>query len=170
MNGVLFGIDLDSYIKHYGIKEKSGRYPFGSGDDPYQRITRGSLSKKQQKQLISKARQRAAVEMRINHKPKTEESKKKVTDLTEDELRREINRMTLQRQYMNLLKEMTPSEVKKTESRGKKFVTNLVENVGSATITNLSSGILTYYGGKAVNKLAGESVFDIKPMPLAKKK
>lgn len=34
----LFGIekDSDSDISHYGIKRRSGRYPWGSGDDPYQ--------------------------------------------------------------------------------------------------------------------------------------
>lgn len=26
----------DDYLKHYGIKRRSGRYPWGSGDDPYQ--------------------------------------------------------------------------------------------------------------------------------------
>lgn len=26
----------DDYLKHYGIKRRSGRYPYGSGDDPYQ--------------------------------------------------------------------------------------------------------------------------------------
>lgn len=173
MQGVLFGVDLSSYISHYGVKEKSGRYPFGSGDDPYQRITRGSLSKKQKKQLISKARQRAAVEMRINHKPKTEKPekpKKKVTDLTEEELRREIDKMMLQKRYMDLLKSMSPPEVEKTESIGKKIVTRFKEEIGPNTIANLSTGVLTYYGGKIINKAVGESVFDIKPMPLSSKK
>lgn len=29
--------DLDDFIEHYGIKRRSGRYPWGSGDNPYQR-------------------------------------------------------------------------------------------------------------------------------------
>lgn len=169
MDNVLTGVDLTSHISHYGIKEKSGRYPYGSGDDPYQRITRASLSKKQKKALLKKAKQKE-LEMRIKKTKQEAPKQKPITELSEEELRREINRMTLQKQYANLLREMSPSDTKKTESRGKKFVLNLVENVGSATITNLSSGLLTYYGGKAVNKFAGENVFDIKPMPLSKKK
>ena len=30
-------IDEDKYLRHYGILRKSGRYPWGSGDDPEQR-------------------------------------------------------------------------------------------------------------------------------------
>lgn len=30
-------IPFENYIKHYGIPRKSGRYPWGSGDNPYQR-------------------------------------------------------------------------------------------------------------------------------------
>ena len=26
----------DDYLMHYGVKRRSGRYPWGSGDNPYQ--------------------------------------------------------------------------------------------------------------------------------------
>ena len=26
----------DDILLHYGVKQRSGRYPWGSGDDPYQ--------------------------------------------------------------------------------------------------------------------------------------
>ena len=26
----------DEFLEHYGIKRRSGRYPWGSGEDPYQ--------------------------------------------------------------------------------------------------------------------------------------
>ena len=26
----------DIYLKHYGMPRRSGRYPYGSGEDPYQ--------------------------------------------------------------------------------------------------------------------------------------
>ena len=29
-------IDEDAYLEHYGVKRRSGRYPYGSGDRPYQ--------------------------------------------------------------------------------------------------------------------------------------
>ena len=28
--------DRENYLEHYGIKRRSGRYPWGSGEDPYQ--------------------------------------------------------------------------------------------------------------------------------------
>jgi hypothetical protein len=34
---VTFVVDEDNYLKHYGIRRKSGRYPWGSGEDEYQR-------------------------------------------------------------------------------------------------------------------------------------
>ena len=34
-------IKKEGYIKHTGVLEKSGRYAWGSGDDPYQRLRRG---------------------------------------------------------------------------------------------------------------------------------
>ena len=27
---------MEDYLLHYGIKRKSGRYPWGSGENPYQ--------------------------------------------------------------------------------------------------------------------------------------
>lgn len=30
-------IDVEDYLKHYGIPRRSGRYPWGSGENPYQR-------------------------------------------------------------------------------------------------------------------------------------
>ena len=31
-----FGEVNDEFLEHYGIKRRSGRYPWGSGEDPYQ--------------------------------------------------------------------------------------------------------------------------------------
>lgn len=169
MDNVLTGADLTSYISHYGIKEKSGRYPYGSGEDPYQRITRASLSKKQKKALLKKAKQKE-LEMRVKKTKQEAPKQNPITELSEEELRRKIERLTLQKRYVDLLKSMTPSEVEKTESVGKKIITTFKEEVGPTTIANLSSGLLTYYGGKIINKAVGEKVFDIKPMPLSAKK
>ena len=35
----------DEYLEHYGIKRRSGRYPWGSGDDPYQHTNGDFLSR-----------------------------------------------------------------------------------------------------------------------------
>ena len=36
---------MSDELKHYGIKRKSGRYPWGSGENPYQRDNRGFLQR-----------------------------------------------------------------------------------------------------------------------------
>ena len=35
----------DDSLKHYGVKRRSGRYPWGSGDDPYQHDSRDFLAR-----------------------------------------------------------------------------------------------------------------------------
>ena len=37
--------DEDSELMHYGMPRRSGRYPYGSGDDPYQRQNRDLLGR-----------------------------------------------------------------------------------------------------------------------------
>lgn len=37
-NSEIFGYDESEGIRHYGIKFRSGRYPYGSGEDPYQHM------------------------------------------------------------------------------------------------------------------------------------
>ena len=36
-NGVFVGMDISDSLEHYGTPRHSGRYPWGSGDNPYQR-------------------------------------------------------------------------------------------------------------------------------------
>ena len=36
--------EMDNVLMHYGVKRRSGRYPWGSGEDPYQH-TRDLLSR-----------------------------------------------------------------------------------------------------------------------------
>lgn len=70
---------------HYGIKEKSGRYPYGSGDDPFQRIKRSGFSKNQKKKIIKKAQQ--------------EVREKSVSEMTDKEIEKRLARLRLESNY-----------------------------------------------------------------------
>lgn len=79
----------DNFLEHYGVPRRSGRYPYGSGENPYQRTGRGSsrsnssdrgkgsgtsnnLSKKQRR-LDAKTKKMAA---KAEKKRRQEEAKK----------------------------------------------------------------------------------------------
>lgn len=70
---------------HYGTKEHSGRYPYGSGDDPFQRIKRAGFSKNKKKKIIKKAQQ--------------EIREKSVTEMTDKEIQKRMARMKLEADY-----------------------------------------------------------------------
>lgn len=76
---------MNNSLVHYGMKERSGRYPYGSGDDPFQRIKRSGFSKNQKKKIIKKAQQ--------------EIREKSVSEMTDKELRTRTERMKLEANY-----------------------------------------------------------------------
>lgn len=68
-----------------------------------------------------------------------------IKDLTDQELRDRINRLNLEKQYRDLT---TPSGQKQV-SRGKQFVTSVLETSGK----NIATQLVTYGMGTAVNKI-----------------
>ena len=60
------------YLMHYGIKRRSGRYPYGSGEDPYQ--STGGVGPKTKK--VSKSSDTNAITKEaVKYKAKREEDK-----------------------------------------------------------------------------------------------
>lgn len=101
---------------------------------------------------------------------KQEETKSKTTDpesmiskMSNDELSKETNRMTLEKNYLetaqNLAKVKSNLYSKKEISRGKKFVDKLIDN----SLDSLAKGIGDAVGNAAknyVNKTLGEAISD----------
>ena len=92
-------------------------------------------------------------------KPKQENTRKSVKEMSDQELRDAINRLGMERQYRDLLK----AEAPKT-SKGKAFVMGVLENSGK----NIATQFTTYILGTAVNK-AFEGVFNDKRIVNPKK-
>ena len=117
-------------LYHYGIPRKSGRYPYGSGKEPYQdnpekrRLNKDeSAPKATSKRLesiwakhrrlqaekrdaeIREAKRKAAV--RAEEERKKEEAAKspsqKAKEMSDEELVRAINRLRLEQTYMSML-------------------------------------------------------------------
>ena len=86
---------MDNFLEHIGVKRKSGRYPYGSGDRPHQHD--GSLRGRKAKKAI-KAREN---QMRLDARNRR--------ILSDEDLRRKIDRIKLERELADLTaRELAP--------------------------------------------------------------
>lgn len=72
---------MDEILQHFGIKRRSGRYPFGSGQNPYQH--EGNI--KRDRRSASENR-RSLSTNDLNERIKRLEAEKKLKDLTDADL------------------------------------------------------------------------------------
>lgn len=79
---------------------------------------------------------------------------KSINELSDDELRKRINRLELEKRYEALSKK----EQKAKMFDGKRFVTQVLENSGKVVATQLS----TYVIGNMVNKVAQKNIINVK--------
>lgn len=150
--------DFCSVICHDGKPRRSGRYPWGSGENPYQSIMRGSLSKHKKKILIEKAKKQQQTVK------KTEDSetprRKTLSEMSEDEIRQAISRLQLEKQYADLVRSLEPKKDSSTpkESKGKNFISDVLHDSGKKAATTVLTATLTYAGATAINKIVGKKI------------
>lgn len=154
-------------LYHYGIPRKSGRYPYGSGKEPYQddpkkrRLNKDesapkATSKRPQsiwakhraaqaakKAMKEREAKKAAAEKAAEEQKKLEAKKtpaQKTKEMSDEELIRAINRLRLEQTYMNML---TPvqSPNQETVKKGKRFIDKLKSSTKDAAdlATNLNN-------------------------------
>lgn len=78
-------------------------------------------------------------------------TKKSVKEMTDEELQKKIDRLGLEKRYSELSKTGNTQET----SRGKKFVTDVLEDIGKKTLTNLGTQAANHFLGNAINKIGG---------------
>ena len=146
---------LDDHLEHYGLPRRSGRYKWGSGKDPYQSIERKSSLKKEAKngeryvksKLSSSKRAQKKAERKAAEANKYHDEKAYVKSLSDDELRRIINRDAMESQYLRnhpqektfakkmvdmAVKEILIPAVRETvKSEGKKYVKKMLNNTAN---------------------------------------
>lgn len=91
--------------------------------------------------------------------------KKKLSELTDEELSDRIKRLELEKRYRDLLKEQVPQK----SSKGKAFIIKVLERSGE----NIATQATAYVMGDAVNKLFNKIYKDpmaIDPKNIQKKK
>ena len=82
-------------------------------------------------------------------------SKTDLSSLSDEEIRRKINRLQLEKQYRDLMK---PTEQKKRNA-GKEFVQDVLRNSGK----NIATQLATYALGEAVSKYVGKGQQIVNP-------
>ena len=80
--------------------------------------------------------------------------KKTISEMSEEELNKMIDRMRLEKTYKQLISELNPKKV----SKGKQFVLRVLEKSGE----NIATQLATYVFGTAVNNAASKFVEDKK--------
>lgn len=151
---------------HYGMPRRSGRYPYGSGEDPYQSITRGRLSSGQKKRLIKKAKkqqEQAKQEAVEQNKPR----QKTISEMSDDEIRQSISRLQLEKQYSDLVRSLNPeskqdnkqeSKPSPQQQKGKKFISEVLYDSGKTAAKTVLTATFTYAGAMAINKMVGKNI------------
>nr|DAM43237.1 MAG TPA: Structural protein [Caudoviricetes sp.] len=125
---------MDKYLMHYGVlgmKWGVRRSRSNASTSGGKRRSRTSLFSK-----------KAATKKKI--------AKKSAKDMTDDELRKAIERLELEKKY--------DSFSSKKVNKGKDFVAKVIEKSGE----NIATQLTTYAMGTAVNKIAGGEIVNPK--------
>ena len=123
-------------LEHIGVKRRSGRYPFGSGDRPYQGVSKG-LARKLKKQA-----KQGKLEDPSKQKPKS------ISEMTDDEIKAKIERLRLEQTLSQLMPKEPPPKENELKKLAKKVGLGILEK----SLDNIGTQGLTYFLGDAVNK------------------
>lgn len=153
-------------LYHYGIPRKSGRYPYGSGKEPYQddpkkrRLNKDESSPKatskrpesiwakhrrlqaeKRNAELREAKRKAAV--RAEEERKKEEAAKppsqKAKEMSDEELVRAINRLRLEQTYMSMLNPSNQQSQQQQVQQQAQKIKNTVDK-GKRLIDKMKSG------------------------------
>lgn len=154
----------EEVLEHYGVPKKSGRYPWGSGENPYHHGASspfGRLKKRHQEKAIAKKRKAAAAkakETKAANKAKQEsaeeyERRKQwaiekgtatdiapfVKDMSKDEFRKARERLEEQEKFMKLVVKETPAAQRKAKIERFTNNMNTVTQAANASIAGYNA-------------------------------
>lgn len=127
-------------LEHIGVKRRSGRFPFGSGERPYQGVSKG-LARKLKKQA-----KRGKLEEPDKPKPKT------ISEMTDNEIKAKIERLRLEQTLSQLMPKEPPPKESELKKLAKKVGTGILEK----SLDNVGTQGLTYFLGTAINKAVNQ--------------
>lgn len=129
----------ETELYHYGKPRRSGRYPWGSGDRPYQ--SGGSIIVRKSKKKSKNNDSGSESDVKATAKSTAKSDVKQPGQMTGDELREAVNRMQLEKQYLDLMKSLYPPPQEKV-SAGKKFFKEVGGKILKDAVTQAGTEIL----------------------------
>lgn len=136
-------------LYHYGIPRKSGRYPYGSGREPYQdnpkkrRLNKDESAPKATSKRPESiwAKRRKAQISEFAKKALNKKKKEDVRKVSDEELRRRIARINLEKQYRDAVKSQS------IIGAGKRYMKSMNENstTVSSIVANTSKTLASWY-------------------------
>lgn len=155
MGDTEFMIPRDDELYHHGVKgQKWGIRRYQNKDDSL--IKSGKKHSAKVSNFLSKHKEQTVVK-----KASKTPTSKEISKLTDDELKKRIDRMDLEIKYKSKYSELHPAKV----SAGRKFLksmtgvtTSSLEKAGN----NIGGQLATYLAGELTNKIAGKEVVNPK--------
>ena len=136
---------------HYTDLTKSRKYNDKNGNLTYSGRKKALRMKEKYSKLTGKQLRGYAINKKQADQNNKASKPKKLSEMSDDEIRAKINRLDLERRYT----ELTRSPQK--QSRGKDFVQDVLER----SAKNIATQATTYLIGEAVNKSLGKKLGDI---------
>lgn len=136
-------------LEHTGVKRRSGRYPYGSGDRPFQ----GESSSRRKELKAERKAQKAAKreEKRIRKaSAKAPYNRKTIKSLSDAEINKRIERLQLEKR----LKDLSRGEV----SRGRKAIEDILEYAATETGKTVAKNAGIYLSKKLIAQTFGDEV------------
>lgn len=123
------------YLTHFGIKERSGRYPWGSGERPYQRLE----TPEEKRKRLDENRDR------VMKSGTASEVKEYIPEMSAQEIQNAVNRIN----WTNQLNSLSEKEYKSAFTK----IDKSMEKVGK--VNNwIGTGFKTYRNAVAFYKIA----------------
>lgn len=157
----VYGPENNEELYHIGVKRRSGRYPWGSGKEPYQSnpaMAKKTATKKKpetfwekrRKAQVAKQREKAkAAKAKAEKEAKAKEAAKpatqKVKEMSDEELVKAIDRLRLEQTYLSMLeppKQQNQPQQQNNQQQAKQQaqqIRNAVDN-GKRWIDKMKSG------------------------------
>lgn len=159
MSDTEFMITRDDELYHHGVKgQKWGILRYQNRDGSL--IKSGKQHSTKISNFLSKHKEKTVAKKASKIPSKTPTSKE-ISKLTDDELKKRIDRMDLEIKYKSKYSELHPAKV----SAGRKFLksmtgvtTSSLEKAGK----NIGSQLATYFAGELTNKVAGKEIVNPK--------
>lgn len=99
---------------------------------------------------------------------KTTKQVKDVKNMTEEELKQEINRLNLEKQYQDLFKALNPP--KEAVNKGRSEVSKIMGEIAKNSVRTVGTQLATYMLGALVNKVAKRDIVHLSAQKKDKKK